>query len=120
MNTTYLDMSCSLLLGTHDIYNISVTSPSPGEVRVTGYLIDGSSTIGILVVVYSVTEDSCVHYKFVPHDTKQHEVYAVMMGPSNGLYKVTVYVMEESGLPFQRAAGRPRSVWINGNLLIFS
>ena len=109
--------NCLLLLGTHDIHNISVTSPMPGEIRVTGYLINGSSTIGILIIVYSISEDTHVYYNFVPHDTEQQGVYDVAMDLQDGQYEVSVYVMEESGLPFKRAAARPDSVWINGDLL---
>ena len=112
-------MSCSILVGTHDLHNISVHSPSPGVVEVTGYLVDESSTVGILIIVYSVTEDIHVYYNFVPHEPELVElrVYAVAMGLPDGQYEVAVYVMEESGLPFSRSAARSESVWINGNLL---
>ena len=110
-------MSCSLLLGTHDIHNISVISPSPGEIRVMGGTIDGSTMIGLLIIIYSVSEDSDVYYNYVPHDNKQQGVFAVVTELPGGQYEVSVYVMEESGLPFQRAAVTPKSVWINGNLL---
>ena len=82
-----------------------------------GGTIDGSTMIGMLVIIYSVSEDSDVYYNFVPHDTKQQGVYAVVTELPGGQYEVSVYVMEESGLPFQRAAATPKSVLINGNLL---
>ena len=93
-------------VGTHDIHTISATSPSPGEVRVTGNLIDGSATIGILIIIYSLTDDSTTHYDFVPHEAEGLGVYATCMlrGLPGGQYEISVYVMEESGLPFHRAA----------------
>ena len=108
-------MSCSLLLGTHDIHNISVTSPNPGVVVVTGSLINGSSMTGILIIVYSVMDDSSVHNLFL-HGAKQSDVEAVVKGLPGGQYEVSIFVMRESGLPLNRTAARPKAVWINGKL----
>ena len=69
------------------------------------------------MIVYSVSDDSSVYYNFVPREGEQQGVDAVVMGLPSGQYEVSVYVMEESGLPFHRAAATPKSVWINGNLL---
>ena len=109
-------MSCSLLLGTHDIHNISVTSPNPGVVVVTGSLINGSSMTGILIIVYSVMDDSSVHYNLFLHGAKQSDVEAVVKGLPGGQYEVSIFVMRESGLPLNRTAARPKAVWINGKL----
>ena len=49
-------------IGTHDIQNISVSSSQPGEVRVTGDFIDGSTATGVLLILYSLTNDSDIHY----------------------------------------------------------
>ena len=83
----------------------------------TGDLIDGSATTGILIITYTLTDDSTIHYNFVPYEAKQRGDYIVAMGLPGGQYEVSIYVMEESGFPFKRAAATPRSVWVNGNLL---
>ncbi|MGJ8945879.1 hypothetical protein AB9K17_23595, partial [Salmonella enterica subsp. enterica serovar Kentucky] len=50
------------------IQNISVSSPHPGQVRVTGDFIQGSTATGALVIVYSQSNDSDIHYDSSEHD----------------------------------------------------
>ena len=85
---------------------------------VTGDVINGSSSIGILIIVYSLTDDSNTHYHFIKHtDVQQPRMYPVVMWLSipGDEYKVAVFVMEEDGAPFHRAAATPRTVQIDGN-----
>ena len=107
-----------MLTGTHDFHNILVISPSnSGVVMVTGDVIPGSTSVGILVIVYSVTDkrtdDVSVHYYFIEYADMQ--VYAKILGLPADQYKVVVFVVEEDGRPFCRAAATPKTVHIHGN-----
>ena len=86
--------------GTHDLQDISISSPSAGVVRVTGRFVEGSPATGVLVIV---SGDSGIHY----HNSSKsgsgsHEV--TIPGLAGGDYAVSVFVVEENGLPSERAA----------------
>ena len=91
--------------GTHVFQNISVGSSSPGEIRMTGDFISGSSAIGILAIIYS--NDSNIHYQFI---SRSESPMTFVSGLPNGQYEVSVFVVEENGLPFRRSATVPRNV----------
>ena len=95
------------VLGTHDIQNVTVSSYGPGEIRVTGDFISGSSAIGILSIVYSPNSDSNIHYWFTSHSDI---MTMTMSGLPGGHYKASVFVVDDSGLPFNRSATIPRNV----------
>ena len=98
------------ILGTHDIQNISVSSTLPGQVRVTGDFIEGSTATGVLIIVYSQSNDSDIHYKSNEHEGQSAEANVVELTGSQ--YGVSVFVMED-GLPFSRASTSPYLVHIN-------
>ena len=89
------------VLGTHDIQNISVKSPHPGGVRVTGDFIDGSTAVGALFIVYSINSTL---YHLVE---RMDKLEAVVSGLPRGEYYMSVFVVEENGEPFRRAATTP-------------
>lgn len=97
------------VIGTHDIQNVSVSSYGPGEIRLTGDFISGSSAIGTLVIVYSLNNNSNIHYQFVSRSDFTMPVTTVN-GLLSGHYIATVFVMEDNGLPFNRSATKPRNV----------
>ena len=80
-----------------------MNSINPGEIGVTGSFINGSTATAILVIVYS---DSDVYYIFSSPSEEETNV----RGLPSGLYNVSVFVVEENGLPFNRSATTPRSV----------
>ena len=49
-------------VGTHDIQNVTVSSPLPGQIRVTGEFVDGFTATALLLIIYSLNNDSNVHY----------------------------------------------------------
>ena len=56
-----------LHLGTHNFQNISIkVSNASREVRVVGDFISGSEAIGILIITYSLNNESNIHYTFSP------------------------------------------------------
>ena len=88
---------------------------------VTGDIINGSTSIGILVIVYSLTDDSDnIHYHFIRHaDVQQPRMYPVVMWLNipGDEYEVAIFVMKEDGTPFHRAAATSRTVQIEGNYI---
>ena len=77
----------------------------------TGDFIPGSSAIGILIVVYSANNDSnniMIKYHFM-HRSNIYRTITMTNLPS-GQYEVSVFVVEENELPFNRSATTPRNV----------
>ena len=108
---------CVHLIGTHDIQNISVTSPHPGEIRVTSELINGSTATGALIIIYSLTNDSDVHYVIITADPERTVAIdaSVSVGLNGGEYGVSIFALENGGLPFIRVAALPKTVQVNGS-----
>ena len=96
------------LAGTHDIQNISVSSPHPGQVRVTVYFIQESRATGALVIVYSQLDAIC--YQHLERDGQTSEI--TIEGLTGGQYRVSVFVSDDT-LPFSRAATPPQEFYTN-------
>ena len=77
----------------------------------TGDFIPGSSAIGILIVVYSA--DNVSYYHFI-HRSNVHTTTSMTNVPS-GQYKVSIFVVEGNGFPFNRSATTPRNNIISFN-----
>ena len=91
-----------------------MSSSEPGEIRVTGNFVDQQSTAtGALVIVYSLTDDSNVHYITV--DVEQcFDVHVTDLSASS--YGVSVFVLED-GVPFEKAVAFPRFVIVSNDTL---
>ena len=77
----------------------------------TGDFIPGSSSIGILLVVYSADDESnntMTNYHFM-HRSNIRRTIAMTNLPS-GQHEVSVFVVEGNGLPFNRSATTPRNL----------
>ena len=96
--------------GTHDVQIISVSSPLPGQIRVTGDFIEGSTATGVLIIIYSQSNDSDIHYKSSECEGQNADV--IIVGLTGNQYSVSVFVLEY-GLPFSRASTSPYLVHIN-------
>ena len=87
--------------GTHDIQNVSVTSSErTGEPQVFGDFVTGTSATGALVIVYS---DELTRYHLAPRGGSWRLDTTIPNLPS-GTYKVSVFTIEEDGLPFERVS----------------
>ena len=75
----------------------------------TGNFVNGSTARGILVIIYSASL-SDIYYMFSPPFREEEKVTATVRGLLSGLYNVSVFVVEDSGLPFNRSATTPRNV----------
>ena len=94
-------------VGTHDIQNISVSSPLPGQVRVTGDFIEGSIETGIFIVIYK-EED----FHFVYHSalrSVENKAVSTTVNLPDGNYKLFVFGFEGNGT-YLMATIRPTSV----------
>ena len=101
----------TLYTGTHDIQNISVSSPIPGRVRVTGDFIQGSTATGVLVIIYSQSNDSDTHYVNSEYHGQNTEITVDGL-TSGSQYGVSIFVLE-NGLPFSRVATLPQTLYTN-------
>lgn len=97
--------------GTHDIWNVIISYSSPGEISISGNFISDSIAKAILAIVYS---DSCsgVHYIFSSLSIEEEKLTAAVSGLPSGMYNVSVFVVEDNGLPFNRSAITPRNITI--------
>jgi hypothetical protein len=75
---------------------------------VTGDFIPGSSVIGILIVIYSADNESNIDYHFIHHSNVR--TTTSMSSLPSGQYKVSVFVVEGNGLPFNGSATTPRNL----------
>ena len=96
--------------GTHDFRDISI-SPFTGAVRVTGRFTEGSPATGVLVIV---SGDSDSYYHIATRDGSDIQE-ATITGIAGGEYSVSVFVVEENGLPFERAATVPSHLSMEGS-----
>ena len=76
----------------------------------TGDFIQASVATGVLIIVYSQSNDSDVHYNSSECDSQNIEI--TIDGLTGGQYGVSVFALE-NGLPFSRAAMLPQMLYIN-------
>ena len=95
-------------VGTHLTQNISVSSLIAGEIGVTGYFLDSTST-SILVIVYSSTT---VRYQLYSSTVNERDFRATVDNLEGGSYHVSVFTVE-NGVPLRQAATKPQSVYVS-------
>ena len=100
-------------IGTHDIYNISIFPSHPSGIIITGNILDESLSVGALIIVYSLTEDTNILYKFAPRLSETKQINLSIIELPNDDYGVSTFVAEENEVPFHRVAVSPRFVFIN-------
>ena len=83
----------------------------------TGDFIDGSTATGLLIIIYSLTNDSNVHY-ITGGSTSQQPRNVSVPGLAGGEYGISVFVVEENGLPFERVATSPKLVAVETSKII--
>ena len=87
--------------------NIKISSLNPGEVRVTGTFTNDPRATGVLVIV---SRDSEVIYHKATREGSDKIIETVISGLAGGEYSVSVFVLEDNGLPFGRVATLPQLV----------
>lgn len=86
-----------------------MSSPLPGQLRVTGDFIQGSIAAGALVTVVNGTAN--VQHHLIPRIDGVNGIDHVIPVPG-GQYTVSVFVVGEDSLPFERAAAKPRRAFV--------
>ena len=89
-----------MYIGTFAVQNVSVSSGAPGELHVTANFLTNTSAIGMLAIVYSIENDSDIHYA----ETRLPQTAIDLTGLSGSAYSTSVFTIEENGLPFNRSA----------------
>ena len=87
-------------------------SSSPGQVKVTGKFIDGSTATGVLMIF--INSEHVARYHVYNRNGDEMKVLSTISGLASGNYTVSVFVVEEGGLPFNRTATIPRTVTVIG------
>ena len=100
-------MLYALYAGTHDVQNISVTSPRPGEILVTGDIIANSAVTGVLVIVISNFKQL---YHLIPRRSDGLYFEDTVIGVAGGDNSVSLFVVEEDELLINGAASWPQLV----------
>ena len=91
---------------------MSVSSPHPGEIRVTGDFVEGSNATAALLVVYFTSNNSDTIYRIVSGPGGNMDIaFNVSTG---GVYEVSVFALE-NGRPFSRVVTIPRPVHVDGS-----
>ena len=106
-------------LGTHDMQDISITSLSAGTVWITGKFIPDSPSVGIAVAVLSTSESNNISFYLLRREENQLDNEGVLSNIRGGQYIVSVFVVDQTGLPFSNAATIPQTVVVNGNFIIY-
>lgn len=88
-----------------------MTSSSAGTIRITGYFIPDSPAIGVLVAILNTTE---ISFHMLRREGNELHNEGVLSNVKGGQHMVSVFVMEQTGLPFNRAVTMPQNVLING------
>ena len=91
----------------------------PSEVRVTGNFIDGLTVTEVLLIIYSLTNDYDVHYITGGSTSQQpRNVHVIVPGLAGGEFGISVFVVEENGLPFERVATSPKLVAVETSKIV--
>ena len=97
-----------MISGTHDIQNVSISSPRRGEIRFSGDFINGSKSTGVLAVIVRSTSE--VLYHLVQRGRSGLHVDDTITNLVGGDHVVLICVVEENGLPLNTTASAPRVV----------
>ena len=91
-----------------------MASVAPGELQVTGDFITNTSAVGMLAIIYSTGNDSDIHY--TEARLPQTEIH--LRGLSRNAYSISLFTVEENGLPFHRTAHYLREINVHRGMYI--
>ena len=94
---------------------ISITSPSAGTIRIAGYFIPDSPATGVLVATLNTSE---ISFYFLTREGNQLHNEGVLSNVRGGRYMASVFVVDQTGLPFKWTASIPQNVVVNGISLV--
>ena len=76
-----------------------------------GDFIDGSTAIGVLVVVIG-TSETCYRYHLIQKEKTATHVTNTIRDVVGGEHSISVFIVEENGQPFSRTASTPKVVFV--------
>ena len=79
----------------------------------TGNFISNSTAVGILIIVYPVSDDHEFNTLYIHGFHVESVMTTVIRGLSSSVYSVSVFVIEGSGFPFRRCAMKPTKISIS-------
>ena len=98
-----------LYKGTHDAQGLLVMSPNPGDIRVTGDFIQGSTATGVVIADLKSSE---IYFYLLTREIEQLELDDTISNLVDGQHTVSAFIVGEQGLPFSRTATLPQSVLV--------
>ena len=111
----YLFFLC-LNSGTHEVQNFTVDqSISTTQVGLSWNFIDGSRSMGVLIIAYSLTDNTDIHYNVIPRPSGDAtpRQSTTLSGLSGDRYNISVFALMENGLPFVRAVTEVKTVTVS-------
>ena len=78
----------------------------------TGDFINGSTATGLLTIVISTSE---IFYHLIERGSNQLHIEGSLQGVVGGELSISFFVVEESGLPFNRTASTPKVVSVENS-----
>jgi hypothetical protein len=77
---------------------------------VTGDFIQGLTAIGVLII--SINSTNNTQYHVYHRNGSNVQVEGTISGLASGDHRVSVFVLEQSGYPFNRTATTPKPVFV--------
>ena len=88
-----------LYTGTYDVINASVSSnTTDGKVKVSCGFIEGSEAAGVLIIAYSTSDPTDIHYHVIPRNGQQSVAETVLSCLPGETYNVLLFVISKNGL----------------------
>ena len=84
-----------------------------GGISIGGRFVDNSSAVGVLLIVFSFTNEDDINYMFVQRPSGPQEIETTLTGLSVGDYQVSFFVVDDNGLPFNQSANLPSNVSVS-------
>ena len=83
----------------------------------SGVLVRGAAAVGILIIVYPLDHVNLNVYYFEALETMiTNTIATTITGLSAGLYGVSIFALEDNGLPFNRSASLPRRIVLQNGI----
>ena len=73
----------------------------------TGYFIEGSTATGVLIAILTTAD---INFNSITREQDQLHLEGTISNVGGGDHNVSMFVMEEDGLPFSRTATIPQVV----------
>ena len=78
----------------------------------TGHFIQGSTAIGVLIITVNSNSTNDTQYHLCHRNGNNARVEDTISGLTGGGHRVSAFVLEQSGHPFNRTATTPKSIFV--------